>query len=89
MQMKKICKKGLGFIALALLSLSGLSQSLYPSRVKLETEMNDSVWHALCTSVLQVNESTNEIAFKMPINSIDTEDSGWATAHRPHRAILP
>ncbi|MBS1646272.1 MAG: YceI family protein [Bacteroidetes bacterium] len=59
-----------------ILSLSVFSQNsnLYPSTVKLETKVKDSTWHAVATSVVQVSEATSEMAFRMPIQSIDTDN---------------
>ena len=50
------------------------AQNLFPSRVKLETKIADSTWYAeSLSSIVQVNEGSGEIAFKMDISSVTTE----------------
>jgi hypothetical protein len=50
------------------------AQSLFPSRVKLETKIADSTWYGeSLSSIVQVNEASGEIAFRMDISSITTE----------------
>ena len=49
------------------------AQNLYPSRVKIETQIADSTWYAVSlSSIVQVNEGSGEIAFKMDISSVTT-----------------
>ncbi|MEO8762233.1 MAG: hypothetical protein ABI448_15165 [Bacteroidia bacterium] len=55
-------------------SLSIFSQNLYPSRVKIETEIADSTWYAASSAgVVQVNDASGEIAFKVGIKTITTD----------------
>jgi len=50
------------------------AQNLYPSRVKLETLIADSTWYAGSNAgVVQVNDASGEIAFKMGIQTITTD----------------
>ncbi len=50
------------------------AQNLFPSRVKIETIIADSTWYGESySSIVQVNEASGEIAFKMDISSITTE----------------
>ena len=54
--------------------LSILSQNLYPSRVKIETDIADSTWYAGSSAgVVQVNDASGEIAFKLNIKTITTD----------------
>ncbi len=50
------------------------AQNLYPSRVKLETQIADSTWYGeSLSSIVQVNEASGEIAFRMDMSSIITD----------------
>jgi hypothetical protein len=48
-----------------------ISQNLFPSRVKIETKIADSTWYASSNAgIVQVNEGSNEIAFKLDVSSV-------------------
>ncbi|HXU26269.1 MAG TPA: YceI family protein, partial [Bacteroidia bacterium] len=51
------------------------AQNLYPSRVKINTELKDSMWYASSNAgIVQANEGSNEIAFRLDISTIVTDD---------------
>jgi hypothetical protein len=53
------------------------AQNLYPSRVRLNTELKDSMWYATSNAgIVQANEATNEIAFRMDMSTIVTDAPG-------------
>jgi hypothetical protein len=59
---------------IASIARQSFAQNLFPSRVKLETKIADSTWYAESySSIVQVNEGSGEIAFKMDISTISTE----------------
>lgn len=67
--LKAIC------IALFFIGLQIKAQNLYPSRVRINTEMKDSMYYASSgAGVVQANEASNEIAFKIDLSTIVTDD---------------
>jgi hypothetical protein len=62
------------FITLLFLCLQTRAQNLYPSRVRLNTELKDSMWYASSNAgIVQANEGSNEIAFRLDISTIVTD----------------
>jgi hypothetical protein len=66
------------FILLTLIAFccgfNAISQNLYPSRVKIETQISDSTWYAGSSAgIVQVNDASGEIAFKVGIQTITTD----------------
>ncbi len=62
-------------ITLLLICLQVKAQNLYPSRVRINTEMKDSMWYASSISgIVQANETTGEIALKLDLSTIITDD---------------
>ncbi|HTA61038.1 MAG TPA: hypothetical protein VK835_01225 [Bacteroidia bacterium] len=60
-----------------LFCLQAKSQNLFPSRVRLNTELKDSMWYATSNAgIVQANEANNEIAFKLDMATIITDDPG-------------
>ena len=50
------------------------AQNMYPSRVKIETKIADSTWYASSSaSIVQVNEGSSEIAFKLDVSTVTTD----------------
>ncbi|HEX7414732.1 MAG TPA: hypothetical protein VF411_11880 [Bacteroidia bacterium] len=77
------------FVLFLSLNISLAAQNLFPSRVKIETKIADSTWYGESySSIVQVNEASGEIAFKMDISSITTEipraDSALASMGRQY-----
>ena len=63
------------FITLLFIGLQIKAQNLYPSRVKINSELRDSMWYALSNAgIVQANEGSNEIAFKLDIATIVVDD---------------
>jgi polyisoprenoid-binding protein YceI len=51
------------------------AQSLYPSRVRINTEMKDSMWYASSIAgIVQANETNGEIALKLDLSTIITDE---------------
>jgi YceI-like protein len=73
--------KRTAFITLLLFCLQTRAQSLFPSRVKLNTELKkDTVFYATSNSaIVQANEATNEIALKIDIATLATDDQALNT----------
>lgn len=76
-------------LVIARIAQQSYAQSLFPSRVKLETQIADSTWYGeSLSSIVQVNEASGEIAFRMDISSITTEvpkaDSALASMGRQY-----
>ena len=67
--------KTIFFIFLLVFYVKASAQNLYPSRVRINTEMEDSMWYAVSNAgIVQVNETTGEIALKMDLSTIITDD---------------
>jgi hypothetical protein len=67
--------KIIAIVTLLLFCTQAKTQNLYPSRVRLNTELKDSTWYALSNAgIVQVNEGSNEIALKLDLSTITTDD---------------
>ena len=53
---------------------TAVAQNLYPSRIKIETTIADSTWYAGSSAgIVQVNEGSGEIAFKLDVSTVTTD----------------
>jgi len=62
------------FITLLFVCMQANSQNLYPSRIRLNAMLKDSMWYASSNAgIVQANEGSNEIAFRVDISTIVTD----------------
>ena len=51
------------------------AQNLFPSRVRINTEMKDSMWYASSSAgIVQANETNGEIALKLDLSTVITDE---------------